>query len=101
MTSIDYQQRRLVMLVVCASLTSCEAWQQNAAFWNSPQGQAMTVQAIQQQQILNQQSYQFEQERLLRQQQMHMDMARSMQPVRVEHSGSIDVQHSGTIRVSR
>lgn len=101
MNSIFHQRRCFAALLGCALLTSCEAWKQNAAFSNSPQGQALTLQAIQNQQALNQQNYQFEQMRLLRQQQMHADMARSMQPVRVEHSGSIDVRHSGTIRVRR
>jgi len=93
----------VLAVVVLVSLTSCEAmrenWARNAAFNNSPQGLAMTLQAIQYQQMLNQQSYQFEQSLLLQQQQMHMEMARSMQPVRVQYSGSIHVQHSGTIRV--
>lgn len=101
MTSNLTRGGRLVVLLACASLASCEAWQQNAAYWNTPQGQAMTLQAIQQQQALDQQRYQFEQTRLLQQQQMHADMARSMQPLRVHHSGSVDVQHSGTIRVRR
>jgi hypothetical protein len=101
MTSIFHPRRSLVALLACAALTSCGAWQQNAAFWNSPQGQAMTLQAVQQQQALDQQNYQFEQTRLMRQQELHADLARSMQPVRVQHTGSIDVQHSGTIRIRR
>lgn len=101
MSSI-HRRRGLAALLACCcgSLTSCEAWQRNAAFWNSPQGQAMTLQAMQQQ-AMNQQSFQFQQSQLLQQQRMHMDMARAMQPIRVQHSGSIDVQHSGTIRVRR
>ena len=99
MTSIVQGCWRLPALLVCASLASCGAWQQNAAAWNTPQGQALVLQGVQQQQALAQQNYQFQQNLLLQQQQMHMDMARSMQPVRVQHSGSIDVRHSGTIRV--
>src|SRR5688572_33165572 len=87
---------RLLAVVGLVSLTSCEAmqqnWERNAAFWNSPQGQMVTLQAFQQQQALNQQSYQFEQSLLLQQAQMYAESARSMQPVRVEHSGSVDVR---------
>lgn len=101
MPSIFHRRKCLVAMFACASLTSCEAWEQNAAFWNSPQGQLAMTQTFQQQQALNQQNYQFEQNRLLQQQQMRLDLWRSMQPVRVQHSGSIDVQHSGAIRVRR
>lgn len=84
--------RATLLACCCASLVSCEAWQQNLAFWNSPQGQAMTLHAMQQQQTLSQQSFQFQQSQLMQQQRMHMDMARSMQPLRVEHSGSVEIR---------
>lgn len=97
--------RRFLAIVCVLGLTSCEAmkdnWARNSAFWNSPQGQMALTQSLQQQQALNQQNYQFQQTQLLRQQQMHTDVARSMQPVRVEHSGTVEVQHSGSIRVRR
>lgn len=84
-------------------LTGCEAmkenWARNSAFWNSPQGQVATLQAFQQQQMLNQQNYQFEQMRLLQQQKMRADMARSMQPIKVRLSGSVNIQHSGSVDV--
>lgn len=52
----------------------------------------MTLHAMQQQQTLSQQSFQFQQSQLMQQQRMHMDMARSMQPLRVEHSGSVEIR---------
>jgi hypothetical protein len=50
---------------------------------------------------LSQQNYQFEQNRLLREQELRLERARLTQPVKVEHSGGIDVHHSGSIRVRR
>jgi hypothetical protein len=96
---------KLAVLPLLASLASCEAmqrnWERSAEFYSTPQGQALLVQSFQQQRALSQQNYQFEQNRLLREQELRLERARLTQPVKVEHSGGIDVHHSGSIRVRR
>ena len=71
---------------------SCAGWGDQSNYWNTPAGQAATLQAIQQSQAMTQQNNQFQQSLLMDRSRMHMDMARSMQPVKVHHSGTIRIR---------
>lgn len=101
----QHRTRLATLAVATLLLCSCEAWKERMAYWNSPQGQALQAQQMMQlQQQSHQQSMAADQMQfqLLQQQaQMSHDHMMRMKPVKVEHSGSVDVRHSGSLHVRR
>lgn len=93
------------VLLIAVSLTSCEHFRRQREFWKSPEGQRL--QAMQWMQVgdqlhrqnlqFQQQSYQAEQLQLRR---MHELQLRS-RPIKVEHSGSVELRRRGTVRIRR
>jgi predicted anti-sigma-YlaC factor YlaD len=86
---------RLTRAVLTATLlvcSACSAWTDKSNYWNTPAGQASILQAVQNAQAMSQRDYEFSQN-------MSMERARLLnaqiiasQPVKVQHSGSIDVR---------
>lgn len=88
---VQLAKAALAMLCACC-LVSCEAFSEwhanNVAYWQSPAGRQQSL-------LLSQQAH----ERALEaDRQRHEILLRSM-PTQVHHTGSMDIEHSGTIHV--
>ena len=96
---------RAGIAVACLFLTSCEWLAEQRRFNASPQGQALQAQQwgmfSQQMHQQNMQNQALHHQTMQQSRQMQHDYAMRLSPVRVKHSGSLNVNHSGTIRVQR